>query len=246
MTPEEKYELFERKISNEISIEDDQLLSQIIEDDQAIAEEFKMYKEWSSYLSSNLDSDTKKAELASNLKNISNTFFTTETQNRKSKVIKIPSWGYAVAASVLVLLGVYTFTQGRTPLYNDFASIPEFSITERATTNEIGKKVEIAFNSKNYKEAKVFLNQLLEQDKSNAEYLFYYGICLIELDEYRKASEVFTELQNGTSIYKYRAIWFEALNQLKQKNTDRCKILLKLIPKEAEDYQIAQELLGEL
>jgi len=246
MTPEEKYELFERKISNEISIEEDQLLSQIIKDDQAIAQEFKTYQEWNSYLSSNLGLDTEKAQLANNLKNISDTFFTKETQKTKSKVIKMPSWGYAVAASVLVLLGVYTFTKSTTPIYNDFVSIPELSISERADTNEIGKKAEEAFNSNNYKEAEVFLNQLLEEDKSNSEYLFYYGISLVELDEFEKASEVFTTLQNGTSIYKYRAIWFEALNQLKQKNTDKCKVLLELIPKEAEDYQTAQELLEEL
>jgi predicted transcriptional regulator len=68
----------------------------------------------------------------------------------------------------------------------------------------------------------------------------------VEQDKYEKASEILEKLRQGTSVYKYKAIWFEALNQLKQKNIGRCTELLKSLPQEAEDYQQAQKLLKKL
>ncbi|WP_299219399.1 hypothetical protein [uncultured Aquimarina sp.] len=245
MTPEEKYELFERKISEELSNKEEETLSQIIKEDKAIAEEFRIYKEWSSYLDANLNLEQEQSDLEQNLKKVGDSFFEKKQAKKETKVIKIPSWAYAVAASVAIVLGVYTFTKSD-PAYNDFASIPELSITERGSEDEISKKAEASFNSENYEEAEKYLLELLNNDNSNSEYLFYLGITLVEQDKHEKASEIFEKLRQGTSVYKYKAIWFEALNQLKQKNIGRCTELLKSLPQEAEDYQQAQKLLKKL
>ncbi|WP_298314157.1 hypothetical protein [uncultured Aquimarina sp.] len=245
MTPEEKYELFERKISDELSNKEEETLSRIIEEDQVVAEEFRTYKEWSSYLDANLNLEQNQSDLEQNLKKVGDSFFEKKPAKKETKVIKMPSLIYAVAASVAIVLGVYTFTKSG-PTYNDFAAIPELSITERGSEDGIGKKAEVSFNSKNYQEAEKYLSELLKNDNSNSEYLFYLGIALVEQDKYDKASGIFEKLQEGTSVYKYKAIWFEALNQLKQKNMGRCAKLLKLLPQEAEDYQQAQKLLKKL
>ncbi|WP_108802296.1 tol-pal system YbgF family protein [Aquimarina sp. Aq107] len=245
MTPEKKYELFEGEINDELSVEEQEMFSKILEEDKSVAEEFRLYKRWNSYLEANVNADEERADLENNLKSIGESFFEKKQTQKETKVLKIPSWGYAVAASLAILLGVYTFVKtGST--YNDFVSIPELSITERSIDNELVKKTEDAFNSAEYSEAEVYLSELLKNDRDNSEYNFYLGITLVEQDKYKKASEVFGKLQKGTSIYKYKAIWFEALNQLKQGKKDQCKSLLKQLPNEAEDYQKAQELLKEI
>ncbi|MHA7055911.1 tetratricopeptide repeat protein [Aquimarina sp. M1] len=245
MTPEEKYELFERKVSKELSAEEEKSLSLMLEEDATVAEEFRIYKEWNSHLASSLNLEKEQSDLEQNLKNIGNSFFEKESAKKETKIIKIPSWGYAIAASIAIILGVYTFTKNGAD-YRDFMTTPELYITERGSKDEVFKKAETSFNSGKYGEAEQHLLQLLQDNKDNSEYLFYLGITLIEQDKHKKASEVFKKLREGTSIYKYRAVWFEALNQLKQKNKEQCAELLRSLPPEAEDYKKAQKLLKKL
>ncbi|MDH7445457.1 tetratricopeptide repeat protein [Aquimarina sp. 2201CG14-23] len=245
MTPEEKYELFERKISGELSVKEEETLSLLMSEDTNAAQEFKAYEEWNSYLDSNLSSAQAQYDLENNLKEIGDTFFEQKPDKPQTKVIRMPSWGYAVAASIAIILGVYTFTKS-SATYNDFVSIPALSITERSGEAELVKKAEETFNSQNYTDAEQYLFKLLENDNANSTYLFYYGITLVEQNKYEQASQAFSKLQLGNSGYKYKAIWFEALNQLKQNNKERCIEILKTLPEEAEDYQQAQKLMKKL
>jgi len=246
MTPEEKYELYERKINGELSVAEEETLSMLIEKDESIAEEFKVYKEWSAYLESNLDIEMKETDLKSNLKKIGDSYFKEEKyKKKKNKVIKLPFWLYTTAASVAIVFGVYIFTSGE-PTYNDFVVIPEMTITERGGVHSTISDLEVAFNSGNYEKAEKYLLELLSADNSNSEYNFYYGITLLEQNKYSEATFIFEKLMKGNSGYKNKAIWFEALNQLKQKNVIQCKKLLIKIPKEAEDYSQAQKLMKGL
>ncbi|MBQ4818771.1 hypothetical protein [Aquimarina sp. MMG016] len=268
MTPEEKYELFEKHCSQELSINEKARLDKLIKDD-VVKKELQVYKELHVHLDTNFNTENQKAALAKNLKKVGDSYFAKklaekETKQevkkeikhgvkeeifeepvKKSKVIKLPSWAYAIAASVAIVFGVYFFSQGN-PTYNNFVSIPELSITERGSAEESIKNAETAFNTKNYAKAEEYLTELLSEDEKNAEYQFYYGISLLEQDKYAKASRAFTKLQQGNSAYKYKALWFEALNKLKQKNYDQCAALLHKLPKEAEDYDQAQKLLEKL
>ncbi len=245
MTPEEKYELFEGKISDELSNKEEETLSQMIKENEVIAEEFRMYREWSSYLDSNLNLEKEQSDLEHSLKEIGDSFFEEKSPEKETRIIKIPSWAYAVAASVAIVLGVYTFTKSG-PVYNDYVTIPELSITERGGESPLLKQAEVSFNSENYGDAEKYLSELLKNDDANSEYLFYLGIALMEQNKHEKASEVFEQLIQGSSIFMYKATWFEALNQLKQKNMDRCTELLRAIPQEAENYKQAQKLLKKL
>ncbi len=261
MTPEEKYELFEKFCSNELSINEKARLNKLIEDDDVVRQELNVYKELYAHLDTNFNSKKEEEALKTNLKKIGDNYFAKmpkgkvikekiekkihKETTKKSKVIKLPAWSYAVAASVAIIFGVYFFSQSG-PKYNDFASIPELSITERGDAKEIVKNAENAFNSKNYVVAEKYLSELISRDENNTEYQFYYGISLVEQDKYVEASQVFKSLQNGNSVYKHKAVWFEALNQLKQKKYDQCAELLKILPAEAEDYNQAQKLLKKI
>lgn len=261
MTPEEKYELFEKFCSDELSINEKARLDKLIAEDDAIQKELQLYKKLYTHLDTSFNSEKEQELLQTNLKNIGNEYFAkmpkekeaeeeVETKipdetTKKSKVIKLPRWTFAVAASVAIVFGVYFFSQS-SPTYNDFAAIPELSITERGVGEEHVKNAENAFNSKNYTVAEKYLSLLLSKDPKNAEYQFYYGIALLEQDKYAEAAQVFQSLQNGSSGYRYKAIWFEALNLLKQEKYDQCVEMVKRLPKEAEDYDQAQKLLKKL
>jgi tetratricopeptide (TPR) repeat protein len=245
MTPEEKYELFDRFCSDELSAADKQMLTKLISDDESIAEEFKLYQELNSHLDARFISEKEEEILENNLKVIGDLHFNKKAATKKTKEIRMPVWVYATAASIAVIFGVYFFDQSN-PTYHDFANIPELSITERGNAEKNRKNAEHAFNSKNYVKAEKYLLALLSKDENNVVYQFYYGLSLLEQDKYVEATQVLEKLYEGKSAYKYKALWFEALNQLKQKKYDQCTELLKNIPKEAEDYIRAQELLKKI
>ncbi len=256
MTPEEKYELFEKYCSEELSINEKARLDKLIDEDEVVKKEFQIYQELHSHLDSQFNTEEEQMALSDSLKKIGNDYFAKQSNKevekpiktktpQKSKVIKIPTWAYAVAASVVLFFGIYFLSQSD-PTYNDFASIPELSIMERGEGEENIKNAENAFNSKNYAEAEKYLFELVSKDPTNAEYNFYYAISMLEQNKYTKATAIFEKLYRGNSVYKHRAQWFEALNQLKQKQYDQCAKLLQNLPAEAEDYDRAQELLKRL
>ncbi|PKV49363.1 hypothetical protein ATE84_1384 [Aquimarina sp. MAR_2010_214] len=245
MTPEEKYELFDRFCSKELSATEEETLTKLIREDESIAEEFKLYQELNSHLDIRFTSEKEEGALENNLKTIGDSHFNRKATTKETKVIRMPAWVYAAAASVAVIFGVYFFGQSN-PVYSDFANIPELSITERGNVEKNSKSAEHAFNSKDYVEAEKHLSVLLSKDENNTEYQFYYGLSLLEQDKYVETTQVLEKLYRGNSGYKYKALWFEALNQLKQKKHDQCIALLKKIPKDAEDYNLAQELLKKL
>ncbi len=245
MTPEEKYELFEKYCSQELSNDEKSALQKLIDADKAIDKELKLYQDLHTHLNANFTTEKQKKELENNLKEIGDTYFSKKSTKKASKIIKMPVWAYAAAASIAIVFGVYFLNQG-SPVYNDYANIPELAIAERGTSAEEIKKAENAFNSKEYAEAEKYLSELISQDVNNTEYQFYYGITLLEQDKYDASTKVFQKIHQGNSIYKYKAIWFEALSHLKRKEYARCSKLLKTLPVDAEDYQIAQELLKKL
>ncbi|MFT5891542.1 MAG: hypothetical protein ACI9Y7_001646, partial [Dokdonia sp.] len=68
----------------------------------------------------------------------------------------------------------------------------------------------------------------------------------VEIENYADAEQIFVNLSTGNSVFKYKAQWYNALNFLKQGDTDRCKQILQDLPQEAENYKNAQELLKKL
>ncbi|WP_109301559.1 hypothetical protein [Aquimarina sp. AU474] len=245
MTPEEKYELFEKYCNHELSSEERLMLDRIIKEDEAVEKELKLYQELHVHLDVGFTGEEEKNELENTLKKIGDSYFSNKSIKQESKIIKMPVWLYAVAASIAIVFGVYFFNQGD-PAYSDYANIPELAIAQRSSAQEEVKKAENAFNAKKYAEAEKYLSVLISQDVNNIEYQFYYGISLLEQDKYKKTTKVFQKISQGNSIYNHKAIWFEALNQLKQGKHGECSELLKTIPESAEDYEIAQELLKKL
>jgi cytochrome c-type biogenesis protein CcmH/NrfG len=102
-----------------------------------------------------------------------------------------------------------------------------------------------AFNSKKFKQATVFFEEILKTDKS-AEIRFFYAISLLEENNFNMAENIFQELHKGSSIYKEKALWYLALSKLKQKKYEECRSILETIPSHTEDYQKAQQLLNDL
>lgn len=237
---EEAYNSFESYLNNEMSTEERLDFESKLQDDSQFRESFELYKETSAFLEHKFSAETQ--DFKKNLASVSKDYFSEEEE--EAKVISFKPWYYAVAASVVILLGTWIFMKGPSPEYGDYDQHENASFVERGDADENLKNAQDFFNKKEYGKAVVSFQKI--QSLDNPEHQYFYAIALIETDNYVKAEMLLNEIQHGTSVYKNKAIWYSALSELKQKNMEECKSLLRQIPEDSEDYDKAQELLKEL
>ena len=237
---EERYILFGQYLENELSAEEKTDFEKQLDEDPEFASAFDIFKELHLHLENKFGNATELKAFKKNLKSVSKEHFKT----KKSKVVALKPWQYAIAASVAILVGLFVF-QNINPSFDDYNNPEMATFVERGDVNENLKLAQDAFNTKNYKAAIPHFETILKESKS-PEIQYFYAVSLLENDEFQKADTNLLELQSGTSVYKNKATWYLALSKLKQKEYDSCKAILQTIPDDYEDYDQVQELLNEL
>ncbi|MGM8361651.1 tetratricopeptide repeat protein [Flavobacterium sp. ARAG 55.4] len=237
---EDKYILFDQYLQDELSDEarldfENQLL-----ENPELASEFETFKEVQLQLETKFDFAVDRDTFEANLKRISNEHF----KPKNTKVISLKPWAYLVAASVVLLLGLFLFNPSK-PSFEDYNQYENAYLTERGDEVANLKQAEIAFNAKDYKTAIPLFESVLKVNKT-AEIQYFYGISLLENDQIEKAEVVFNEIKSGNSVYKNKAIYALALAKLKQKEYQSCKKILLTIPSDYENYEKVEELLDKL
>lgn len=235
---EEIYLQFEHYLADEMTSEEKSLFEELLQNDLSIQEKFRVYKNWTNYLENKFDPETESFK--TNLKSIAAEHFSTK---KETKVIAFKPWYYAVAATIVVVIGTWMMMQND-PSYNDFNQHETAVFVERSDSNEDLKLAQEAFNKKDYKKAVEAFDKI--QDFRKPELQYFYAIALIETNDYTKAELFLDQLRGGNSVYKDKATWYLALSYLKQEKKAACKSTLKEIPVDAEDFDKAQQLLKEL
>ena len=245
----EKYIQFEEYLAGSLNQAELEVFENKLKTDSAFMEAFQTYKNLSHYLSDKFGNETESEAFKENLKSISSKYFIEKEEavsEEKTSKKSFAFYKYAIAACVIVMLGVFTFGQFSNPSYSDFNNYDTISLTVRGDNDDLLKTAENAFNSKEFASAEKAFVRLIQIDQSNAELNLYSAISNIELNNYDKADELLTEIANENSVYKNKAIWYLALSKLKQQDVLACIDILKTIPEGAEDYERAQKLLNKL
>ncbi|NCT19241.1 MAG: hypothetical protein COZ75_13485 [Flavobacteriaceae bacterium CG_4_8_14_3_um_filter_34_10] len=242
---EHDYILFEEYVSQKLDENARIAFENRLLKDSAFKDSFALYKETSTFLKNKFANQTEREAFKKNLKKISQSN-TNTLKTQKQKTIFFKPWKIAVAASILVVFGVFFSQWFSTPVYGDYANYPEISLTVRGNQNELITKAEQAFNQAKYEEAASYFDQLLTTDSTNLELKLYKAITLVELNKMEAADVLFNEVAASTSVYANQALWYGALSKLKQKNYTASIALLKKIPQDDEQYKQAQKLIKKL
>ena len=246
---EQDYILFEDYLSGNLDKDATNAFETRLETDKAFKQSFRIYKDISVHLDHEIGNEEKTMDFRVNLDSISHNYFSKLNAQQEEVETKKPFSFYklAIAASIALLLGFFVFNQfSGDPSYSDFANYDQISLTVRGENDALLKEAETAFNTKNYEEAELLFNQILEEDSSNTEIQLYKSITLIETNQFSEADELLKAISEGNSIYKNKVMWYLALSKLKQDNLEACKNVLKNISEDAEDYKQAQKLLNKL
>jgi tetratricopeptide (TPR) repeat protein len=238
---EEKYTLFDQYFRGELTDEARLDLEKQLAEDHELASEFESFKEVQVQLETKFGFEADKIAFEENVKVISDEHF----KRDPSKVVSLKWLTYLVAASVVLLVGLFIFNPGSKPDFNEYNQYENAYLTERGEGIDNLKQAEIAFNAKNYKAAIPLFETILKENKT-AEIQYFYGISLLETNQIKQAEAVFNEIKSGNSIYKDKAIWSLALAKLKQKDYKAAKEILLTIPSDFENYDKVQELLEKL
>lgn len=243
-----RYILFDKYLNNELTnVElksfEDELLS-----NEDFKQEFEIYKALEISMASKFENEQEEIELRKTLQNLGNQYITDSKTENNSETKVIPLFNYKklmVAASIALLIGFFVFNN-ENPVYSDFANHNSLEIVVRSENNEAVVAAEKAFNSKKYDEALQELTVLSNNYPEDIEIALYKGICNLELNNYDKAEQIFTNISEGDSSFASKATWYKALNYLKQEKLDACKNVLESIPESAEEFKQAQKLLKKL
>lgn len=238
---EERYLLFDQYLQGEMTVEERNSFEKEVSENAEFAAEFRTFKEVQVQLENKFGLVEEREAFKENLSAISETHF----NKNKPKVVVIRPWYYAAAASVAILFGLLFFDYNRNPSFNDYNDPGQAHFIERSNTNENLIQAEKAFNDRRFKEAIPFFEAVLKQNKTS-EIQYYYGVSLLQTNDYKKAEKVFNELKSGTSVYKDKSLWNLALIKLKQQDYKGSKEILQTISEDYEDYGEVQELLDAL
>jgi len=241
---EQDYIAFENHLSGNLSEKEILEFEDRLKSDSEFKKAFTTYQELSGFLEHEIGNEEESASFKNNLKSISDKYFEEKTTSKK--VIKFNFYKYAIAACVVLFLGIFMFNQFSNPSYDNYMIYDEVSLTVRGSQEGLKAKAEEAFNTKHFAEAENYFTQLLEEDTSNQELLLYKGVTLLEQNKFAEADFLFGKLTQGNSVFKNKAIWYLALSKLKQKEFDDCAKILKTITEETEDYKQAKKLLKKL
>ncbi|WP_340201537.1 hypothetical protein [Ascidiimonas sp. W6] len=241
---DQDYILFDNYISGELTEDAKMAFENRLRTDAAFKKSYETYQEATHFLAQKFEHEEATVAFKENLQKIGDTHFK-ETPTSK-KVRSFTFLKYAVAASIILMMGIFLFDQNTSPSYEDFITYDTLSLTVRGGETNATQKAEEAFNTKNFKVAEGYLNTLLEADADNQELLLYKGITLLEQDKLEEATALFEKIQHGNSVFKNKASWYLALTHLKAEKFAECKASLESIPEDAESYAQAQKLLEAL
>lgn len=238
---EELYIAFENYLNNEMTLEDKIDFENQLQSDETFKKQFELYKETTQFLELKFSNET--IDFKENLKSISASHFADSTQN-KPKVISLQSKWFAIAAMLVVFIGVWYLNSNGNPSYSDFNQHENANFTERSEVNPELKVAQDYFNAKDFQKASESFAKI--ENLTNPEIQLYYAISLIEMDDYLKAKILLENISQGNSVYKEDAIWYLALSSLKQKKYEDSKKYLQQISEDSEKYSQAQKLLNDL
>lgn len=235
------YELIEHYFSGRMTEEELAAFESRRQADPEFREMVATWSDVSNTLRQSLQADPQRDALVQTLQSNRSAF------KESAKVFSIRKL-MAAAASVAVLIAALMYwSPWKKDLYSQYSIEEMISPAERGSVKDsLAQQAAEQFNQHHYKAAVVTLDKLLAAQPGDAYARYYRGLSYLEDGQTSKARPDLEVIYNGESVFKYDGAFFIALSYLKDKNTEKCKEWLLKIPESAENYDKAQELLGDL
>ncbi|MFY0630214.1 MAG: hypothetical protein JXR05_07520 [Flavobacteriaceae bacterium] len=149
----------------------------------------------------------------------------TETPKKKNWI------GYAIAASVTILVAITIFSNKKKSPQELYASFLQktdlLALIDRGSSTSLSSAQE-SFDNKEYEETIRLLSEVTDSIRNGNVYL-YLAISQMELKEYSNAESTLGQLINSNLLDAQKGHWFKSLLYLKSNQTEKLKAELKII-----------------
>ena len=233
-------EQIEKYLNNELSLSERQVFENQLSTDSELANEFAFYV--NTHTASKQLAEEKRRKQFDNLR--------TEISGRNNRRIKPLIWLTGLAASVILALGFWWFTQTSTTnseiladvyIQEHFENLP-VKMDGNADSLQMGLRL---FNEKKLNDAQKIFEEILQRKSNDSEATKYAGITALKLQQYDKAIQYFQALAQQTNLYSNPGKFYEALALMKQNKADRKKakeILNEVIVNNLEGNEEAERI----
>lgn len=224
-----------------------QAFEEALGNDFALQADLKLYQSVTNTLQTEIAPDKTDIEFKATLNKFTQAHFKQKKSKPKAKIIAFSKIWYAAA---ILVIGLLVWAPWNKNLYNKYSETEMVSFAERGnnTQTDLLKATE-AFNAEDYQQAKELLAPLVAKDTTNDMLRYYLGVAQLKsstADDINIARQNLSIVAAKQSLLKHDAEFFIALSYLKEKNKKECKVWLNKIPKDADAYDKAQQLLKDL
>lgn len=239
---ENKFELFTAYIDKELSGEELKSFEIKLKEDIAFKTAFEDFKEVYNQLE-HFHSD-ERAKFAQCLQDVGEQFEADIEDN--TAVRSISWWKTAVAASVILAIGWFSYANFGSLNYDKMLAQEQISLGLRSEAADLSKQAENAFNNKDYEQAIVYFDQLLTSDTEQVQIQYYKAYALFKTKEYEEALASLKPITQGSSAYVDQASLLKGILYFENQDFSKAKESLENISKPSEYYKSAQKLLKKI
>lgn len=200
------------------------------------------YKDIHQTLKMKIAPDARDKAVESTLTQLNGKYFM-----QKGKTIALNGYLKWISIAAVLVIGLLVWAPWSGGLYEKYATGREMSVAERGTGAE--QTIEDAaalYNAGDFSGAAKILAPVYQSNPERAMVAYYYGISLIEDNKEQEARKVLLKLYEGTSVFKYDALYNIGLSYVKEKNAKEALVWLAKIPAGDNNFEQAKELIGKL
>ena len=164
-------------------------------------------------------------------------------------------WGGSLVATILIAAVLYFSLSesnvSHEKLFNQYYKPFESNMTFRSADNNLNSSLSKAmqlYENKNFADALVLFEEILQSDPDRVGLNLYSGISRMELHEYEKAGTSFDKVINDQfNLYIEQAEWYLSLCYIITNQNDKAVQLLdKIVDNKSYNYKAAKRILKKL
>lgn len=198
----------------------------LLESEKHVFNERKKEENFMKLLEETIISYQGRLELKQKLQGIGNELKTESSKTKSTSVV----WISGIAASLLLLFGVYFFrgtNYSSSQLFdNYFEAYPNaYTIKGNSEDLSLSKKAFNFYDAANYKQAVDTFKKIADERSLNSSEHFYYGISLLATQKLEDAKSQFKKVNSMHPLYN-EAQWYTSLSLIKQDSLVKAKKLL--------------------
>lgn len=218
-------EQIEKYFDNELSLSERQDFENQLSTNPELAQSVAFYLN-TKKAAQQLAQQTRRAEFEELRESLS--------KNVVGRKVNVSTWVTGIAASVMLVVGIWWFTQISTPRAEEFANhyiqqnFETLPVKMDAQTDSLQMGLKL-FNDQKLTQAQRIFEDVLKNNNTDSEALKYAGITALRLKDYDRAIGYFKNLASQKSLFANPGKFYQALALLQKspKNKAEADVLLK-------------------